>query len=78
MKKKLTLTDIEKEDLKEKDIIFCTECGNQLEVFGLEDGSFDIDAVKENFKNCRATGKFKGDVCSKLFIITGDVEDQEF
>ncbi len=76
MKKKLTLTDIEREELKEKDVIFCTECDNQLEVFGIENGSFDVESVRQNFNNCKATGKFKGDVCSKLFIIS-EIENSE-
>ena len=77
MKKKLALTDFERTELKDNDKIFCTECGNELEVFGIEDGSIDMNAVKANFRNCKATGKFKGDVCSKLYIITDDDERQD-
>lgn len=69
MKKKLILTDIEKEELKNQDVIYCTECGESLDLFGLEEGSYEVDDVKLNFEHCKKIGKFKGEICSKLFII---------
>ncbi len=75
MRKKLILTDDEKEQLKDKDVIYCTECGEELEIFGCEDGSFDIDAVKLNYSKCKMTGKFKGEICSKLFIVSQNMNE---
>ena len=75
MKKKLTLTDDEKLQLQEKDVIYCTECGQDLEVFGCADGSYSLDSVKLNYEKCKKIGKFKGDVCSKLFIASENIDD---
>jgi hypothetical protein len=77
MKKKQTLTDDEKLQLKEKDVIYCTECGEDLEIFGCEDGSFDLNSVKLNFEKCKKIGKFKGEICSKLFIASENFTDFE-
>ncbi|MBN1299585.1 MAG: hypothetical protein JW995_00050 [Melioribacteraceae bacterium] len=75
MRKKITPAELEKDIPDKKDIIFCTECGQELEVFGIADNSVNIEAVKKNFENCRKTGKFKGEICSKLFIIS-ETEDE--
>lgn len=50
---------------------FCTECGDDLNDFDLR--SPDKISVSENFEKCKNSGKFKGDICSKLYII-----DDEF
>lgn len=53
---------------------FCTECGDTLDDFALTENAKNLDKVKENFDNCKKTGKFKGEECSKLFI-SSDIED---
>lgn len=76
MRKKRTI--LTKEDLEEKiDIQFCTECGDALEYFDQSEQAKDPEAVKKNFENCKKTGKFKGEVCSKLYIISPSVENKE-
>lgn len=55
------------------DILFCTECGEDLNQFGI-DSEIDIEKVRQRYKNCKATGKFKGDKCAMLFIAQ-DIED---
>jgi len=58
--------------------VFCIECGEVLDDFSVNEVSKDIDAVKQNFHNCKETGKFKGDICSKLYIIDeSEPEDNE-
>jgi uncharacterized protein with PIN domain len=59
------------------DIKFCTECGEVLEDFSLSEQAKDPKAVIENFHNCKKTGKFKGDVCSKMFIISPTIEESD-
>lgn len=46
---------------------FCVECGEELEEYSLREGETP-EAAKERFHNCCRTGKFKGDVCSRIFI----------
>jgi|GEM_PF-3536680 len=46
---------------------FCTECGDDLNDFDLRNP--DKKSVSENFERCKNSGKFKGDICSKLYII---------
>lgn len=48
---------------------FCTECKDSLKDFGLEPKDVDLNVIRENFENCRRTGKFKGEMCSKIYIL---------
>lgn len=57
-----------KEKSLKQNVIFCAECGEELEIFGLTGGKIDIQKVKERYKRCRDIGKFKGDKCAMLFI----------
>jgi len=62
--------------------LFCTECDKELDTFWRSSKSKNPEAVKNNHRNCRKTGKFKGEFCSKLFIIDKDIlegiwEDKE-
>lgn len=75
MKKKLTLTDDEKLQLQENDVIYCTECGEELEIFGCHDGSYNLESVKINYEKCKKEGKFKGEICSKLFIASKTIDE---
>lgn len=52
---------------------FCTECDEDLDQFDLNSSTMQREDIKKNFENCQKTGKFKGDMCSKLFI--SDEED---
>lgn len=49
-------------------VLFCSECGDDLEKFGITNGKIDVAKIKERHKNCRDKGKFKGDKCAMLFI----------
>jgi hypothetical protein len=39
------------------------------------DPNLDEQAAKKRFKNCKDTGKFKGEVCSRLYVINTETED---
>ncbi|MBI5809272.1 MAG: hypothetical protein HZA74_12815 [Ignavibacteriales bacterium] len=56
-----------KEEALQKEIQFCTECGEDLSEFGLN-SNIDRKKIEERHKKCKATGKFKGDVCAMIFI----------
>lgn len=62
-----------------KDVIFCAECGEELDLFGIS--KVEVDKVKERYRNCKEKGKFKGDKCAMLFIASDEedfnVEDEE-
>ncbi len=50
---------------------FCTECGSALDDFCIEHKTREYaDVLKHHFE-CQRTGKFKGSMCSKLFIADG-------
>lgn len=53
-------------------IIFCSECGEELELFGIE--KIDIQKIQERHKRCRDIGKFNGDKCAMLFIAQSNEE----
>lgn len=52
--------------------VFCAECGAELDLFGIN-GEVDPAKIIERHRRCKEKGKFKGDVCSMMFI-SGDVE----
>lgn len=58
-------------------IKFCTECGEILENFSVSEMAKNPKAVIENFHKCKKTGKFKGDICSKMFIISPPTEETD-
>ncbi len=62
-----------------KKIIFCAECGEELEFFGISE--VNGDKIRERYNNCKAKGKFKGDKCAMLFIASEEenltFEDEE-
>jgi len=64
MKKKIT----KKSEPLTDDVEFCTECGEELNELCFEDQVNDKEFLKKNHENCIKTGKFKGDVCSRMFI----------
>jgi hypothetical protein len=48
---------------------FCTECGTDLDTFCFAPNVNEYaDILKHHFE-CQRTGKFKGSMCSKLFIV---------
>jgi hypothetical protein len=51
---------------------FCTECNEDLNNFDIDPVIKGKDEVLANHENCKKTGKFKGDKCSKLFIEEAD------
>lgn len=55
-----------------KNIILCTECGEELDMFGVSESKLDLKKIKERHKHCKETGKFKGDKCAMLFIAEED------
>ena len=58
----------ESTDKKKKDIIFCSECGKELDNFALSEMVKDYNSIIQNFADCKKNGRFKGDLCSKIFI----------
>ena len=68
--------NIEREKLLGQKVIFCTECGKDLENYCFSMGTKDINAIKKNLAQCKKSGKFVGEFCSKLFIAgDDDLED---
>ena len=57
-----------KETVLKTSVIFCSECGDDLEKFGVTNGKIDVAKIKERHKNCKDKGKFNGDKCAMLFI----------
>ncbi|NMB83259.1 MAG: hypothetical protein GYA14_15730 [Ignavibacteria bacterium] len=68
-----------KEEAPLSGVIFCAECGEELNMFGIS--NVNVEQVKERYRNCKAKGKFKGDKCAMLFIASDEeninVEDEE-
>jgi hypothetical protein len=58
-----------KEKAIRNNVRFCTECGEDLNKFGMPGEEVDIRKVQDHYKVCVEKGKFKGDLCSKMFIV---------
>ncbi len=64
-------------NIEKIDVDFCTECGKTLDEFGVTPDEVDYDLLLRNFEKCKSTGKFKGEICSKLFIVNEAFETNE-
>lgn len=64
--------NIDREKLLKQKVIFCTECGAELENYCFEKGPDDTEAIKKNLAQCRKNGKYAGEFCSKLFIASDE------
>jgi hypothetical protein len=62
----------DRDRLLQQKVIFCTECGVQLTNFCFTERAKDPDAVRKSLAQCKKTGKFNGEFCSKLFISNDD------
>lgn len=54
---------------------FCTECGTDLDEFWLSSGPSSYEDVLKHHLECQRTGRFKGALCSKLYILDGGTPD---
>jgi hypothetical protein len=70
--------NIDREKLLKQKVIFCTECGAELENYCFTMDSNDIEAIKMNLAQCKKHGKFTGEFCSKLFIAGNENLDYMF
>ena len=48
--------------------IYCTECGVSLTNFCFDSGVDHLEAIRKTLRQCRKTGKARGEFCAKLFI----------
>jgi hypothetical protein len=62
----------DKEKAIKKEIRFCSECGEDLDSFGIDGAEIDLEKIQERHRNCKDKGKFKGDKCAMLFIADPD------
>jgi hypothetical protein len=69
MKKKSTV----KKDKTLSSVRFCVECGEELEDFSVSENSNQEAALIQHHK-CKKTGKFNGDMCSRVFITKDEDE----
>lgn len=52
--------------------IFCTECGESLQNFWLQDGASNVPAIIQRMARCKAEGRFHGHFCARLWIAGDD------
>ncbi|MCK9425198.1 MAG: hypothetical protein M0Q21_04050 [Ignavibacteriaceae bacterium] len=62
-----------KDELLDISLEFCTECNKALDNFAFSSKSKSKKKVTANFANCKQKGKFKGDLCSKVFISEDEI-----
>ncbi len=61
-----------KKAAKSRPRIFCTECGEALQNFWLEDGASNVPAIVQRMARCKAEGRFHGHFCARLWIAGDD------
>ena len=54
---------------------FCTECGSDLDEFWLSPEAQNYEEVLKHHFDCQREGKFKGTMCSRLFIVDPGTPD---
>ena len=61
-----------------KGIKFCLNCDDMDELaFDAENG--DVEVANKRFQNCKKTGNFNGDICSRMYVATeGNYSDEQF
>jgi hypothetical protein len=52
--------------------VFCTECGESLQNYWLDDGTSDVKAIIQRMARCKAEGRFHGNFCARLWIAGSD------
>lgn len=62
-------------ELQRRQKTFCTECGSDLDDFWLAAGATNYEDILKHHLECQREGKFKGSMCSKLFIVDGGTPD---
>ncbi len=48
--------------------MFCTECGDKLDDFCFNESASDVESVKKHMEGCKREGRYKGDMCARMFI----------
>jgi hypothetical protein len=61
--------------LQRRQKTFCTECGSDLDEFWLSPGAANYEDILKHHLECQREGRFKGSMCSKLFIMDGGTPD---
>lgn len=56
------------DEAAERKIVFCTECGSKLDNFCFDGSAADLEAVKKHMEECKREGRYKGEMCSRVFI----------
>lgn len=56
-------------------LVFCTECGVDLENFCFSETAKDVAAIRRTLAQCKKEGRFVGEACAKLFVATGSDPD---
>ncbi len=64
--------NLNRKELLAQKVIFCTECGAELQNFCIDDRADDPEAIKRTLQQCKKIGRFNGEFCSKLFIAGND------
>jgi hypothetical protein len=59
---------MKKDDDAEQKVVFCTECGEKLDNFCFNDSASDVESVKKHMEGCKREGRYKGDMCARVFI----------
>lgn len=58
-------------------IQFCLNCNDMDDLATSEEGK-DLEGIRKRFQNCEHTGRFEGDLCSRMFVVHDDIENEYF
>ncbi len=76
-KDKNNLDDIIKKSQEIEPILYCKECAEVgLENFGLDPSDTTaLERAKEQHKICKEIGRFKGELCARIFIASDELPE---
>jgi hypothetical protein len=69
-------TKITEQTGQRRDVVYCADCGMELDNSALSEMINDYNLLVKNFSSCKKDGKFTGDLCSKIFNTFEGVQEE--
>ena len=69
-------TKITEQTGQRRDVVYCADCGMELDNFALSEMINDYKLLVRKFAGCKKDGKFTGDLCSEIFNAVADPQEE--
>lgn len=58
--------------------LFCSECEIELEEYDIPNDTEMVKSIKKRHFKCVKEGRFKGELCARLFIASNELDNYPF